>query len=81
MQYEAPTAWFAPAAETPCWTRDPNTDPLQVLAGRMRRLALGLAEQFDRRNGNIFQGDRIRTRLPLNRSPTSCRSNRPAARR
>ncbi|WP_409182675.1 hypothetical protein F9C11_40875 [Amycolatopsis sp. VS8301801F10] len=42
---------------------DPNTVPLRVLARRMRRLALDLADQFDRRNGNTFQGDRIRARL------------------
>lgn len=42
---------------------DPNTVSLHVLARRMRRLALDLAEQFDRRNSNTFQGDRIRTRL------------------
>lgn len=42
---------------------DPNTLPLRALARRMRRLALDLAEQFDRRNGNTFQSERIRTRL------------------
>ncbi|ATY10166.1 hypothetical protein CU254_06610 [Amycolatopsis sp. AA4] len=42
---------------------DPNTVPLHVLARRTRRLALDLADQFDRRNGNTFQGDRIRARL------------------
>ncbi|WP_406642035.1 hypothetical protein [Amycolatopsis sp. WGS_07] len=42
---------------------DPNTVPLRVLARRMRGLALDLAGQFDRRNGNSFQSDRIRARL------------------
>ena len=42
---------------------DPNSVPFRVLARRMRRLALDLAGQFDRRNGNNFQGGRIRARL------------------
>ncbi|MFD2472520.1 hypothetical protein [Amycolatopsis silviterrae] len=42
---------------------DSNTVPLGVLARRMRQLALDLAGQFDRRNGNTFQSDRIRARL------------------
>jgi tetratricopeptide (TPR) repeat protein len=44
---------------------DPNSVPFRVLARRMRRLALDLAEAFDRRNGNTFQGDRIRARLAV----------------
>lgn len=42
---------------------DPNSAPFRVVARRMRRLALDLARRFDRRNGNTFQGDRIRARL------------------
>ncbi|HEX6360256.1 hypothetical protein [Actinophytocola sp.] len=42
---------------------DRNTGPFRVVARRMRRLALDLAAAFDRRNGNSFQGDRIRARL------------------
>lgn len=42
---------------------DPNSLPFRVLARRMRRLALDLAAAFDTRNGNTFQGDRIRARL------------------
>lgn len=42
---------------------DPNTAPFRVVARTMRRLALDLAASFDRRNGNSFQGDRVRARL------------------
>ncbi|CCH33110.1 hypothetical protein ABZ816_33895 [Actinosynnema sp. NPDC047251] len=42
---------------------DPNSGPFRVLADRMRRLALDLADRFDRRNGTSAQGDRIRARL------------------
>jgi tetratricopeptide (TPR) repeat protein len=42
---------------------DPNSVPFRVLARRMRRVALDLADRFDRRNGNAVQGDRIRARL------------------
>ncbi|WP_053716057.1 hypothetical protein [Saccharothrix sp. NRRL B-16348] len=42
---------------------DPNSVPFHVLAARMRRLALDLADRFDRRNGHSAQGDRIRARL------------------
>ncbi|WP_158843578.1 hypothetical protein [Saccharothrix deserti] len=44
-------------------TDDPNSVPFRVLAGRMRRLALDLADRFDRRNGHSAQGDRVRARL------------------
>lgn len=42
---------------------DPNSVAFEVLADRMRRLALELAGRFDRRNGHSATGDRIRARL------------------
>ncbi|MEU4804170.1 hypothetical protein [Actinosynnema sp. NPDC023587] len=42
---------------------DPNSGRFRVLADRMRRLALDLADRFDRRNGTCAQGDRVRARL------------------
>ncbi len=42
---------------------DPNSTTFRVLADRMRRLALDLADRFDRRNGTSARGDRIRARL------------------
>lgn len=38
-------------------------EPLVVLAGRLRDLALAHAARFDRRNGNSVQDDRVRARL------------------
>lgn len=42
---------------------DPNSAPFRVLADRMRRAALDLADRFDRRNGTTARGDRVRARL------------------
>ncbi|ONI80483.1 hypothetical protein ALI22I_45090 [Saccharothrix sp. ALI-22-I] len=42
---------------------DPNSVPFHVVARRMRRLALDLADRFDRRNGDSRQSDRVRARL------------------
>ncbi|WP_143174230.1 tetratricopeptide repeat protein [Streptoalloteichus hindustanus] len=42
---------------------DPCSVPYRDLARRMRSLALDLADQFDQRNGNSVQGNRIRARL------------------
>jgi tetratricopeptide (TPR) repeat protein len=42
---------------------DPHSGPWRVVADRMRRLALEIADRFDRRNGTSVQGARIRARL------------------
>ncbi|AXX31375.1 hypothetical protein APASM_4010 [Actinosynnema pretiosum subsp. pretiosum] len=42
---------------------DPNSVPFAVVARRMRRLALELAEEFDARNRTSAVGDRTRARL------------------
>ncbi len=42
---------------------DPNSVPFHEVARRMRRVALELADRFDRRNASTVVSDRVRTRL------------------